>query len=196
MLMRLARGDLGEEIQENRGMLVFLWMVEQKYRLRGSAGIMSWFKTRPFLKLSRKGHLLYGGSILQQEPLTVGWLELLANLGILRLFHVNTGQLTAHKIDYDLICAIFKQSKEMYLKQFPGSKFVVLNYPIPDSRDRGMRQCFAKNDIEYVDLHKVVQFNNPSDFFPDRHPRPHCHSEIAGAFAKYLRKHGILAGLR
>ena len=196
LITKLSSGDLPGEVPEKRGVLLFVWINGQKDRLRGSPSMMNWFKVRPYISRDLDGRLLYQGSILQHEPLKVGLYELLNSSALLKWLNVDIDHIFDKAPDYRLICSVFKKSQRLYTLQFPDSKFVVVNYPMPRRTDAAFRKCFSDEGIAFVDLAEHMKFNFKKDFFPDWHPRAHFHERVASALIKSLGGRRFFAEFR
>lgn len=90
---------------------------------------------------------------------------------------------------YELVCEIVSQAKTEFLKQFPASQFMVLNYPFQEE-SKDLLACLDRKQVRVLDLSQkekaelasfewVIPYNN--------HPTPAMHEWVARKLLPHLR---------
>lgn len=152
MLRLLEAGHLPREIPESRGMAFYQYIEDHVSRAIGGMRTVAWAGGRhPYYRLDRGGELEYAGSFATGRPVTTGLYWLLSRSAVLKYFEVDLPS-PLRPDHYALACRIVQRAQELFLAQFPGSRFAVV-VALPVAADHPfVPLCLDAEGIAYVDL--------------------------------------------
>lgn len=185
MLALLERGHLPEEIDQKTGIAIYLYLPEiHEARAIGEMDIVNAFAAEhPYYELNGDGLPVRNGSFRSGRPVTTGLYHLLGRSNFVRCLGLNFPRRTqAH---YQMLSALVMRSRQLFLEQFPGSRFAVVRYP-----GKLLSEANAFSELpaeEYLDLTHL--FDPDSDqyhFSGDGHPTPFANRALATEIASRI----------
>jgi hypothetical protein len=152
MLRLLEAGQLPGEVTELRGTAFYQFISPHVFRVIGSLRIVTWAGGRhPYYRLNRHDELEYAGSFATGRPITTALYWILSRSALVRHFEVDLPHRLREE-HYELTCRVVMKSQELFLSQFPGSRFVVVVALTVKADDPFVTTCLDAEGIEYVDL--------------------------------------------
>jgi hypothetical protein len=170
MLRMIETNELKDQLKETNGIAFYQYFHFHVPRAVGSMGYISWAGAgAPYYRLNGEQELEYGGSFA-----TGRWPEsllywVLGKSAILKYYRVDLP--TKKPQHSDLVCLILKKSKDEFIDQFPGSRFVVI-IGMNNVADDPVEQCLRSRGIEYVDMRDKYDPNAELTYRNDGHFTP------------------------
>ena len=132
----------------------------------------------PYYHVNSKDQLEYSGAFATGRFFKTLLYWVLGKSAIAKHYRIDLPtKLTQHH--YDLVCRVLERSRNVFLDQYPDSRFVVIIGMTSGQNDSIAEQCLGPNNIEYVDMRS--NYNNVTGFgFPhDGHFTPKATQLIA-----------------
>ena len=179
MLRKLETNTLRDEVTETRGIAFYQYFTFHIPRVLGTMAYIGWAGgAAPYYQLNNKGQPEYSGSFATGRFFKTLLYWLLGKSSIAKYYHVDLpATLTQHH--YDLVCRVLDRSRDVFLEQFPGSRFVVILGMTTSKKDPFIEECLETNLIEYVDLRKLKRRKKGLEFPHDGHFTPRAARLIA-----------------
>ncbi len=165
---------------------VYLYLPEvHESRVVGEMDIVNSFgRDFPCYERDSEGLLQRHGSFSSGRPLTTFAYGVMGRSRTREFLGLNFPRRSPQH--YALTAAIIGRSRELFLEQFPGSRFLVVVYPGHAAATPTVELC-RNAGIEILDLQGLF---DPSDadmqYFGDGHPTPLANRTVAKAIADYL----------
>lgn len=129
MLALLEEGKLPQQIEQKKGVFVYVGLNFHVGRANGYMAEASWMSETPYYEYGVDGELLRKGSFASERPATISVYKWAWPL-IQRWTHGKMNFPPPRDAHFKYVCDIVKQSRRNFLKMFPGSSFVVADHPI------------------------------------------------------------------
>jgi len=172
MLKKLETYKLRNELNEDRGIAFFQYFTFHIPRVLGTMNYISWAGgSAPYYQLSSKGKLEYNGSFANGRFFKTFLYWVLGKSSILKYFDVDSPAKLVKK-HYDLVCSTLAKSRDVFLDQFPDSRFIVVIGITSDKEDSFIERCLDTNSIESVDMRDQYTGNAGLQFKYDGHLTP------------------------
>ncbi|MGV2336634.1 MAG UNVERIFIED_CONTAM: hypothetical protein LVR18_21850 [Planctomycetaceae bacterium] len=187
MLALLESGRLPSEVSEPVKLGIYLYLPEiHEARVVGDMDIVNSFGADfPYY------HLVEDNTVARRSSFGIGrkWTTLGYNVmgksSTLRLLGIRFPQRKAEH--YQLTATIIRRSKELFERQFPDSRFLVIEYPGHANSPNVLELC-SESGIAIIHLAEVL---NPSDknnyYVGDGHPSPSRNRIVAANLARKLK---------
>lgn len=172
MLKRLETRKLKKEVPETQGIAFFQYFTFHVPRTAGTMSYISWAGGgAPYYDVNSKGQLDYLGSFATGRFFKTLFYWGLGKSAIAKHYRVDLpAKLTQHH--YNLVCSVLERSKNIFLEQYPDSRFVVIIGMTSSQKDTVVEDCLETNNIEYIDMRnhdkhkKGLQFPHNGHFTP------------------------------
>jgi len=185
MLALLQTGTLKRQMAAPVKLGVYLYLPEvHEARVVGEMDIINGFGAGfPCYELDAAGLPARLGTFSSARPLTVGLYGLLGKSSTRAFLGLNFPRRSPRH--YLLTAAIIERSKELFLEQFPDSRFLVVAYPDPDPETLTLKTVREKG-LEVLDLANLFDPGDPQfQHVGDGHPTPAANRLVAKAIADY-----------
>jgi hypothetical protein len=180
MLIKLKTGTIAEEIAQDRGTLIYIFMDAHIIRVVGSMRIVTtWGNNRPYFFLDEDDVLHRDGDFESGRPGLMLLYRLLSRSKILELINFDLPDSMGDR-HFRLFTRIVEETLRSYRKQFPESDFYLLIYP--GSQYAPVLKSFLdKSNIPYLDYSKLFNRSDPKYFISseDLHPNAYSNQIVA-----------------
>ncbi len=182
MLALLEEGGLRSEIEEPRGVLVYLYSGFHVPRVIGSLRVFNgWGAHMPYYFVDEAGVLRRSGTFTSGRPWTSLWFWAAGKLRLGRLLNLDYPKRRPEH--YELVARIVEASRDRFRELFPGSHFLVVYYPL-GSRDEQVPARLEQRGIRVLDYGDLLDASDPSLRIPgDGHPTAKAYETIARRLA-------------
>lgn len=186
MLALLESNTLTQEVTERSGLGIYLYLEDvHEARVVGDMDIVNSFGTDfPYYRLNDDGSVSRQGSFTTGRPVTHWLYSVLGGSQTRSWLGLNFPRRSA--AHFALTAAVVKHARDLFLAQFPGSRFVVAVYPKPGLHRKSL-QLMVDAGVEVVDLSTL--FDPGADemhFAGDGHPTPLANQLVAEAIVRDL----------
>ncbi|NIA16085.1 MAG: hypothetical protein GWP08_18650 [Nitrospiraceae bacterium] len=183
MLLKLETEDLRKTIREPTGIAVYTFIPGHIRRAVGSLQPYNrWAMGFPYYKLNGDS-VQYAGNFRTGRPLLARLYTGLFRSAVVRYFHIDFPPISC---DYSttLTAAIIKRSAELFQREFPGSRFYVLVYPLHFRADKVLSQLKDAGVavLDHQNLYGGVLLGGRFEF--EGHPKPESHERVARALSE------------
>lgn len=193
ILQRIQSAALPEEIQEQRGVGVYVYMPHHIERLIGSMPTFNlWVSNFPYYYLDKNGKLVQDGTFRSGRPWRSALYDALWSWPVLSWFEIML-PIKRTNSDMDLLVGVIREAKNAFLTQFPDSQFVVLMYYYPKhslskwNLHPYMVERLHAEGITVIDGSAWLTEEHFSEYMlPDFHPRPAMHRRVAEELVRGL----------
>ena len=152
MLAKLESGSLPKEVREPRGIAIYQYLDVHIPRVIGSMSVVRWAGGRhPYYFVNAQGELEHDGTFATGRFWTTALYWLLGKSAILEYLKVELPPRLRPE-HYDLACRVVKRSRDLFLGQFPGSRFVVVVGLTSGRHDPFVASCLEAGAFEYLDM--------------------------------------------
>lgn len=149
LLALLQNRDLSKEVHEKSGIGLYVFINDHVGRSIGDVINTASMDFMPYYE-KIDGQLVRNGSFNSGRPLTTSIYKRLYRSNFFRTLHADWPPLTDS--NFQFMCDLMAASRDEFLKQFPGSRFVVLFHPMFSSYAAQIEPCLLKSDVEFIDL--------------------------------------------
>jgi hypothetical protein len=179
MLKKLETYQLENEVPEAGGIAFFQYFSYHVPRVAGTMSYISWAGAgAPYYDVNSKGQLEYLGSFATGRFFRTFLYWMLGKSAIAKHYRVDLpAKLTRHH--YDIVCRVLDQSRNIFLDQYPDSRFVVIIGMTDNPNDPFEEECLKNNNIEYVDMRSYYEANKGFEFPQNGHFTPKASRLIA-----------------
>ncbi len=187
MLALLESGQLPAQMFMPAKLGVYLYLPEvHEARVVGDMDIVNGFGGGfPYYELNATGQPERKGLFASGRPVTSLFYRVLGKSRTRALLGLNFPRRQPEH--YLLTAAVIARARDLFLQQFPDSRFIVVAYPDPDPETLTLKTC-RKNGLDVLDLRQLFDPTNPSfQHEGDGHPTPAANAAVASAIAKYLQ---------
>ena len=187
MLALLESGQLPAQMFMPAKLGVYLYLPEvHEARVVGDMDIVNGFGSGfPYYELNATGQPERNGSFASGRPVTSLFYGLLGKSRTRALLGLNFPRRQPQH--YLLTAAVIARARDLFLQQFPDSRFIVVAYPDPDSETLTLKTC-RENGLEVLDLRQLFDPAHPSfQHEGDGHPTPAANAAVANAIVEKLR---------
>lgn len=188
MLAILESDRLPQEITEPRGLGIYLYLEDvHEGRVVGDMDIVNGFGADfPYYRLNSDQTVTRQGTFATGRPVTHWLYSVLGSSQTRAWLGLNFPRRSA--AHFALTAAVVKNARDLFLSQFPDSRFVVAVYPKPGLHRRSL-QLMVDAGVEVVDLSTL--FDPGADemhFAGDGHPTPLANQTVAEALVRELKQ--------
>ncbi len=187
-LQQLTHRDLVAETHSDTALGIYVWIDDHLRRAAlFKSHYLGWTQYFPCFILD-KDSLIYKGNFEKVFPLKGLMFELMDHGIFFRNMDIPSQETAA---DYELSCAILKESQKAFQHQFRSGKFIVFLYPGYGSE---LIPYLKKAKIEYIlaDKNELT----PSDFIPRHgHPNKYANQKLAGSLFLSLSNYHETSGI-
>jgi hypothetical protein len=187
MLALLQSGTLKSQMVAPVKLGVYLYLPEvHEARVVGDMDIINSFGADfPCYELDAAGQPVRLGTFSSARPLTVGLYGLLGKSSTRAILGLNFPRRTARH--YLLTAALIERSKDLFLEQFPDSRFLVVAFPDPDPETATLKTV-RENGVEVLDLAALFDATDPQyQHVGDGHPTPAANGLVAEAIVRHVQ---------
>jgi hypothetical protein len=187
MLALLQSGTLKSQMVAPVKLGVYLYLPEaHESRVVGDMDIINSFGAGfPCYELDAAGAPVRLGTFSSARPLTVGLYGLLGKSSTRAILGLNFPRRTARH--YLLTAALIERSKDLFLEQFPDSRFLVVAFPDPDPETATLKTV-RENGVEVLDLAALFDATDPQyQHVGDGHPTPAANGLVAEAIVRHVQ---------
>jgi hypothetical protein len=186
MLKKLETGTLSSEVAESDGVAFYQYFGFHLQRVVGTLSYVSWAGGgAPYYAFGSDGQLEYRGSFATGRFPTTFAYWLLGRSAIAKHFRVDLPR----KMTQDhrtLFCRVLQESREAFLEQYPGSRFVVVVSIMNGRQDPIVDECLQPKGIEFIDLRGLESDTKDLAFPHNGHFTPAATRLIAGQLSRLL----------
>jgi hypothetical protein len=178
-LYRFKTENIRKQIPQKNGIFIYLPIESHISRVTGSYPSVVWMKTTPYY-VRKNGHMEYDGTIGSAHPYLSWFYEKVG-----KILDDGSGSRQFPKYfqsDYNYFCDLTEDFGKEVIKQFPGSKFIVVNHPIASIPKEAVA-CLEKRNIQVVNL-PFEKGELPR--LADNHPAAGANEKIANALKPIL----------
>ncbi len=193
MLALLESGQLPAQMFMPAKLGVYLYLPEvHEARVVGDLDIVNGFGSGfPYYELNATGQPDRKGSFVSGRPVTSLFYGVLGRSRTRALLGLNFPRRQPQH--YLLTAAVIAKARDLFLQQFPDSRFIVVAYPDSGSETLTLKTC-RENGLEVLNLRQLFDPAHPSfQHEGDGHPTPAANAAVANAIVKYLQS-GLLEG--
>lgn len=186
MLTLLESRRLASQMYSPANTGVYLYLPEiHESRVVGEMDIVNSFgRDFPCYELDSEGLLQRHGSFSSGRPLTTFAYGVMGKSRTRAFLGLNFPRRSPEH--YTLTAAIIDRSRELFLEQFPGSRFLVVVYPGHAAATPTVELC-RNAGIEILDLQGLFDPSaSEMQYFGDGHPTPLANRTVAKAIADFL----------
>ncbi len=197
MLAKLQSGQLAQEVTEENGIAVYVFIDGHVERALGSMYVYNaWGDKMPCYTLDWRGNLLRKRDFRTGRPLLSTLYETLGKSEIAKYFHVNLPAKLTNR-HYAFAARIIAAARNEFLQQYPAGQFYVLIYPDEGDYFEDMQphlQAAGLNILNYDELIKLDPDAGLS-IAGDGHPTAKAHHIVAQHLVRDLDigKHPLAA---
>ena len=179
MLRKLETFTLQNEVSETQGIAFYQYFTFHIPRVLGTMGYINWAGgAAPYYHVNSKGQLEHSGSFATGRFIKTLFYWLLGKSAIAKYYHVDLPAKLTYQ-DYDLVCRVIGKSRDVFIDQYPDSRYVVILGLTTSKNDTFIKECLEENSIEYVDLRNLNTGNKDLAFPHDDHFTPKATRLIA-----------------
>jgi hypothetical protein len=155
MLKKLENSTLLSEVPEKEGIAFFQYFGFHVHRVIGSMSYIKWAGGgAPYYELDSEDRLEYQGSFSTGRPFRTLLYWVLSRSAIASHYRVDIpANITKHH--REITCRVLSKSRNIFLDQYPASRFVVIVGMGNSKRDSIVDDCLKKYGIEYVDMRGI-----------------------------------------
>ena len=185
MLVKLQQPSLKREIQEKEGLLVYTFIPDHVYRVKGAQHVaQGWGKYLPYYRLDSAGNLERRGNFMTGRPGLALLYWLLSKSEIARYFQIGFGERISDN-DLNLTARIFSESHKAFSKLFGNQEFVVLIYP--ENQGKRFIPIFQRAKVRYLDYSELFDPQREDLHIEgDPHPTPKALRLVAEQLSRDL----------
>lgn len=171
LYMRLGDAALRQEISQPRGVLVYTFIDAHVERLIGSSYVYNgWCQDCPYLALDPNGRVAHRGSFTSGRPLRSAFYWLLSKSLSARLFRIGFPRSITGE-DVAFTAQVVQESKERFVRMFPGSEFYVLLYPGSEYAAQ-LKSYLEPRGVKTIDLSQLHGFQEVPYIIHQKDPHP------------------------
>jgi hypothetical protein len=188
MLAILESSRLSQEVSERSGLGIYLYLEDvHEARVVGDMDIVNGFGADfPHYCVNADQTVTRHGTFTTGRPVTQWLYSVLGGSQTRAWLGLNFPRRSeAH---YALTAAVVKNARDLFLSQFPGSRFVVAVYPKPGLHRKSLR-LMVDAGVEVVDLSTLFDPGaEEMHFAGDGHPTPLANQTVAEALVAKVGK--------
>lgn len=152
MLKKLQTETLSNEVRETHGIAFYQYFGFHLQRVIGAMSYVSWAGGgAPYYKIGSNDRLEHRGSFATGRFLTTFTYWLLSRSAIAKYFRVDLPRQITQEHRY-LLCGVLRESRRVFLEQYPGSQFVVIVSITNSQQDPIVQDCLEPQGIAFIDL--------------------------------------------
>lgn len=187
LLAKLETGTLPEEVDQDEGTLLYVFIDSHVNRAIGSFVVYTgWANATPHYALDDTGIPVRRGSLTTGRPLRSVVYSVLGLSPSLRYLGVEI-PFTITDRHVAFTAAILERSAELFEQSFERARFVVVLFPGSALADQ-IGAALRDRDVDYLDYSALLDWNDPRYFIPeDWHPAPETYRILAERLARDLR---------
>jgi hypothetical protein len=186
LLANLESGRLSQEVDEEAGTLVYLFIDSHVNRAIGSMVVYNgWAYATPNYVLDASGELSRRGTLTTGRPLRSLLYSILGRSHLLGHFRVELPpRITDRHVD--LTARVFARSAALFRRTFGPQRFVVVMFPGSNLAGR-LGRALDGLGVEHLDYSDLLDYSEPGYHIPhDWHPTALTNQIIADRFVEDL----------
>jgi hypothetical protein len=187
MLAIIESGKLKQEIREEQGIGVYLYLPEiHESRVIGEMEIVNSFGANfPYYFLDKEKNLQRNGQFSSGRKLTNSIYSVLGKSRTRQYFGLNFPR--RQEAHYQLATALMVHSAKLFKEQFPTSEFYVVVYPNQLTPPLPILNNLKTLDIKVMDFSKLFDSSHvENQYVGDGHPTPKANAMLATALSQSL----------
>lgn len=186
----LEHWDLGSQIVEEDGLLVYVFIPQHISRALGSMRhVTGWGWGEPAYLRQPEGPLRYGGPYREVHPWRMALYQLLSREQVLRFLNRDFPPAILDK-DIEYAAEILKNAERAFMNRLGSDRFYVVLHPLfqDTSIEPGrVERIFRAGDLQVLNYYDLFDRGKAGYFYAeDQHPTPKCHRRIARELIKDL----------
>ena len=190
-LAMLENKDFQEEILEKNGILIYVFIPHHVRRAIGSMRIaIRWGRAFPNYVIGENDNLKREGDFTNGRPSLTKWYKRISSYDTLRFFRIDMPLFISRK-HLRHTARIIDESRTLFLKEFPDSRFFVLLYPDPANAEfSGTRIIphLENRGIQYINLTDFINMKAAGNSINmDYHPSAQTHKHVAEQLIQELK---------
>ncbi|MFC2175431.1 hypothetical protein ACFLR1_00495, partial [Bacteroidota bacterium] len=182
----LQSRNLKTEIQQDNGILVYLFIDDHIRRLIGSRRLIKmWARNFPYYtlhgtNLKREGSFWTGRNMLSRLYLA------LSESAFINLFDIDIPWYTSNA-HYELFGAVLREAQNEFLKQYPKGRFLVVIGP-NSNLAKGAIKALEANQITYLNCSELLNKEEKKYkmHWTEKHPTKAYYLEVAEAVKTFI----------
>ena len=187
MLAKMESGTLPGEIQEKRGILIYVFMDAHVARVIGSMRVAtSWGRNRPYYTLDPDGNPVHHGDFTTGRPRLTGIYRVFSHSRLLQALQIDLPpRITPRHLQ--LVARIIGAARNRYQQRFPTGDFYVVLYPGSRYGQR-LRPMLERMGVKVLDYSGLYDRNDLRYVISpeDRHPNAWANQTLAERLVRDL----------
>ncbi len=197
MLARLQSPHFADQVEERRGIAVYVFMRHHVARAIGDMAVYTlWGADMPYYTFDRRGRLVRRGSFRTGRPVVSALYGILGRSYILKFFRVSLPPRITEK-HLRLTAAIIEESKSEFERQFESEGFFVVLHPAYRAYSARLARLLRGAGVTCFDYSAWWRWRSEATTFPaDGHPNALGHYTVAKRLAEDVREYELRRALR
>ena len=189
LLARLESESIADDVEEDDGILVYLFIDSHVNRAIGSLVIYTgWAHAAPYYEIDASGQPARRGNLTTGRPVTSLFYSLVGRSQVLRYFNVEM-PLVITDSHVEHTAQIFARSAALFREQFRSRRFVVVMFPGSSLAGR-LGAALDRQGVESLDYSQLLDYSQAKYHLPeDWHPTAEANEVIAEQLAADLAIH-------
>ena len=177
MLAKLQSEEISVEVDEDQGVLVYIFIGEHILRAIGSMRIhIQRGDVMPYHYLDTAGNLVRNGDLASGRPLLSGVYTILGQSQVLKFFNIDF-PLRLRDEDLQLTAKIIEESRAVYQEKFNSDQFYVLIYPGLGAPE--LIPYLEAAGITYLNYYELPDIYDDDFWLGEGHPTAKAHRIVA-----------------
>jgi hypothetical protein len=184
MLAKLQSMDVGKEIRETYGILIYTFIDHHINRAIGDMHVFNkWGENMPYYTIDTNNNLIKYGNFTSGRPVLSRFYRLMTKSYIMKYFNVNF-PLRINDYHIKITSKIIEESRNTFRKKFHSDDFYVIIYP-DEKIYKKIIPYFIESKIKYLDYSNLIDFSEREFHIKhDGHPTAKAYLTIAEKLTK------------
>lgn len=188
MLAWLESGQLAGQVHEPVKLGIYVFMSDHYYRAIGAMRSAYDFPYHPLVG----GEPAPARFFNEEYPLLTAWYGFWEESETLKLIGADRLSARLNETNKQHFCALIRKSRDLFVRQFPSARFVVLDYRVLDTgheESAALRECVEGLSIPLLefDMRGIPGYKIPDN----DHPTALAHDEAASSLVQWLGSGGF-----
>lgn len=186
-LALLQSRDIRQEIDEENGVLIHLFIDDHIPRLIGSRRLIKlWAKDFPYYHLDGK-ELKHDGTFWTGRHFLTRFYRAISQSAFIDLFDIDIPWYVSDA-HLELFGAVLTEAQAEFIKEFPNGRFLVVIGPNSKLAER-VSEVLSGNDIDHLDLSELLDKEDRKYkiHWTEGHPNTKYYLEVAAEIDSYLK---------